>query len=82
MLTQQEDKIRAGGDSFWDPLAAAVVVEDSLASFAEVSLSVIEEEGPQSGRTVAGDAGHKVRVAQGADAAGFEALSLDGLNGR
>ncbi|HNS51920.1 MAG TPA: nucleoside hydrolase [Anaerolineae bacterium] len=82
VLTQQEAKIRAGGYSFWDPFAAAVAVDGSLATFAEVRLSVIEEEGPESGRTAAGDAGQPVRVAVGADAAGFETLFLDGLNGR
>jgi pyrimidine-specific ribonucleoside hydrolase len=82
VLTQQEGKIRSGGYSFWDPLAAAVVVDDSLAAFAEIILTVIEEEGPQSGRTVAGDDGHVVRLAQGADSASFEAHFLDALNGR
>lgn len=82
VLTQQEGKIRAGGYCFWDPFAAAVAVDDSLADLEEVSLSVIEEEGPQSGRTVAGGTGHAVRVAVGADSAGFEVLFMDGLNGR
>jgi len=82
VLTEQEGKIRGGGYSFWDPFASAVVVDDYLAAFAEVSLSVIEEEGPQSGRTVADDAGYIVRVAQSANAASFEVLFLDALNGR
>ena len=41
-----------------------------------------EDEGPQSGRTLASGTGHPVRVATGADAAGFEGLFLDTLNGR
>ncbi len=81
VLAQQESKIQGGAYFFWDPFAAAVAVDDSLADFVEIALSVIEE-GPQSGRTVAGDTGHPVRVAMGADSASFEVLFLDALNGR
>jgi len=82
VLTQKESDVRSGFYYFWDPLAAAVVTQDTLATFEEMTLAVIVEEGPQSGRTLVSSTGHPVRVANGADAADFEGLFLDTLNGR
>jgi pyrimidine-specific ribonucleoside hydrolase len=82
VLTQKESDIRSGSYFFWDPLVAAVVTHDKLAAFEEMTLTVIEDEGPQSGRTLVSGTGNPVRVANGADAAGFEMLFLDTLNGR
>jgi inosine-uridine nucleoside N-ribohydrolase len=81
VLTQKESDVRSGAYCFWDPLAAAVVMDEELATFEELALAVIEEEGPQSGRTLLSSTGHPVRVANGADAAGFEERFLDTLNG-
>jgi hypothetical protein len=44
------------------------------------SLSVVEAEGPESGRTLSSAAGATVRVAVAADSARFEALFLSTLN--
>jgi pyrimidine-specific ribonucleoside hydrolase len=82
VLTQKESDIRSGTYYFWDPFAVAIVMDDKLAAFEEMALTVIEEEGPQSGRTLLSSTGHPVRVANGADAAAFEGLFLDTLNGR
>jgi inosine-uridine nucleoside N-ribohydrolase len=82
VLTQKESDVRSGSYFFWDPFVAAVVTDDKLAAFEEMALTVNEDEGPQSGRTLASGTGHPVRVATGADAAGFEGLFLDTLNGR
>ena len=82
VLAQKESDLRAGGYYFWDTLAAAIVADESLATFQEMSLVVMDEEGPQSGRTAVSDSGHTMRVATFADQARFEALFLDALNGR
>jgi inosine-uridine nucleoside N-ribohydrolase len=82
VLTQKEGDVRSGSYYFWDPFAAAVVTDEKLAASEEMSLAVVDEEGSQSGRTQVSATGHPVRVATGAEAARFEALFLDGLNGR
>lgn len=82
VLTQKESDVRSGTYCFWDPFTAAVVTDDKLAAFEEMALVVIEEEGPQSGRTLVSSSGHPVRVANGADAVGFGGLFLDTLNRR
>ena len=45
-------------------------------------MRVIEEEGPQSGRTLVAQDGSNMRVCTNADSARFEELFLDTLNGR
>jgi inosine-uridine nucleoside N-ribohydrolase len=82
VLTQKENDIRSGGYYFWDPLAAAIATQDSLGTFQELSVTVIEKEGPESGRTQVSDSGYKIRVTVAADRGHFETLLLDGLNGR
>jgi pyrimidine-specific ribonucleoside hydrolase len=82
VLTQLEDFIQSGRYYFWDPLAAAIATEESLGTFQELQLKVIEEEGPESGRTLVSDDGHLIRVAMTADRARFETLFLDVLNQR
>jgi len=81
-LTQKENDIRQGWYYFWDPLAAAIVIEESLAKFQQLHLVVIEEEGSDSGRIMESNRGRNVRVAIWADAALFDQLFLDTLNGR
>jgi pyrimidine-specific ribonucleoside hydrolase len=81
-LTQKENDIRQGWYYFWDPLAAAIATEESLTNFQEFQLVVIEEEGSDSGRILESNSGRIVRVAIWADAARFEQLFLDTLNGR
>jgi inosine-uridine nucleoside N-ribohydrolase len=82
VLTQKESDVRSGTYCFWDPFAAALLMDGRLATYKEMRLTVIEEDGPQSGRTMVSSPGHPVRVADGADAAGFERRFLDTLNGR
>lgn len=80
--TQIENRIRQGGNYFWDPLAAAIATNEGLANFQEVQLVVIDEEGPDSGRTPEDKDGKTIRVATWANAEQFEELFLDTLNGR
>ena len=82
VLTQMQDFINSGGYYFWDPLAAAVAIDESLVTVQPQALKVIEEEGPESGRTLAAKDGTTVRVCTAADGAGFEELFLDTLNGQ
>ena len=82
VLAAQEENVRSGYYYFWDPLAAAIATEDELGVFQEKHLVVVEEEGPESGRTMESDDGSLIRVAVGADKERFETLFLDAVNGR
>lgn len=81
-LTTQVDFIGSGGYFFWDPLAAAVATDETLATIAERNLTVIEEEGAESGRTLEAESGSPIRVAVEADGEQFQTVFLDILNGR
>jgi pyrimidine-specific ribonucleoside hydrolase len=81
VLTKLDKSIRAGQFDFWDPLAAAVLTDESLVTFQELPIAVIEEEGSESGRTLVSEDGHPMRVAVKAELPRFEALFLDTLNG-
>ena len=67
-------------DYFWDQLAAAVLTDESLVTFEDDTLCVVEEEGPQIGQTKIAAGCPKVRVAIVADKARFEQVFLDTLN--
>lgn len=82
VLTAQQEYIRSGQYYFWDPLAAAIATEEGLATFQEISLVVVEEEGPESGRTLRSEKGFVIRVAMTADRERFEMLFLNAVNGR
>lgn len=82
LLTQMQDFIYSGGYYFWDPLAAAVAIDESLVTIQSQALIVIEEEGAESGRTLAAADGSTVRVCTAADGAAFEEVFLNTLNGR
>ena len=81
-LTQRENSIRQGNYYFWDPLAAVLATDASLANFESLPLVVMEEEGPDSGRTFESKDGQMIHVATWADADQFEKLFLNTLNGR
>ena len=78
--TQYYDFVQSGGYYFWDPLAAAILTDNSLAAYETRNLTVIEEEGNQSGRTQVSESGTPVRVAVNVEAERFEQLFLDTLN--
>jgi pyrimidine-specific ribonucleoside hydrolase len=82
LLTERRDSIAAGFYYFWDPLAAAVLVDESLSSFESTSLTVVAEEGPESGRVIRSAAGPSSRFATSADLAPLEQTLIDTLNGR
>lgn len=82
VLAQRQDLIGFGGYFFWDPLAAAIATDESLATIQQQTLKVTEEEGAESGRTVVIEGGSSIRVCTAADGARFEEVFLNALNGR
>ncbi len=80
VLTQQKAFIDSGGYYFWDPLAAAILADESLATFQNKNLCVVETEGPESGWTKSGNGCPEVRVAVSADGGRFEEIFLNTLN--
>jgi inosine-uridine nucleoside N-ribohydrolase len=82
VLSRMQGFISSGDYFFWDPLAAAVATDESLVTIELHTLAVIEEEGPESGRTLVTEGGRNIRVCTDADGARFEELFLDTLNGR
>lgn len=81
VLSRLHDSIASGGYYFWDPLAAAIVVDEGLTTFEEGRLTVETADGLTSGGMVAASGGQVVRVAVSADRERFEALLLASLNG-
>jgi len=78
VLTKNKSQLN-GGFYFWDPLAAAILTENSLATF-DTKRLIIVEGGDESGRTEVSEGGVSIRVAVTADAERFEQLFLDTLN--
>lgn len=76
VLTANLDFVDNGGFQFWDSLTAAIFTDQSIAKFKEVELTVVEEEGPESGRTARTSGGPKIKVAMSADRKVFEGIVL------
>jgi pyrimidine-specific ribonucleoside hydrolase len=74
--------VARGGSSFWDPLAAAVLAEPSLATFDDVRIRAVEADGARWGATEETSAGALVRAVTTADADRFEDVFLSTLDGR
>ena len=79
VLTREYAAIRSGSYDFWDPLAAVLLTDERVAALQTRSLSVVQTEGPESGRTLPSAEGATVRVAVSADSARFEPLFLNTL---
>ena len=79
LLAGNEAMVTSGDYFFWDPLAAAVLTEPTLAEFTEQHLSVVVQ-GAEAGRVLPDPSGAPVRVAVSADAARFEQLFIETLN--
>jgi pyrimidine-specific ribonucleoside hydrolase len=76
ILTANLGFVDSGGFQFWDSLTAAIFTDQSIATFEEMELTVVEEEGPESGRTKPASAGSTVKVATSADRGRFEQILL------
>jgi inosine-uridine nucleoside N-ribohydrolase len=81
-LTRSIGFVRSGKYYFWDPLTAAVALDESLGTFETRPVSVIEEEGRESGATRLDEAGVPVKIAMTADGDRFKQHFLDVLNSR
>ncbi len=81
VLTRNIGFVRSGEYYFWDPLTAAIAVDESLGTFETQPVSVIEGGGPESGATRVDERGDLVRIATAADGDGFRQVFLDVLNG-
>jgi pyrimidine-specific ribonucleoside hydrolase len=79
MLFQNLESIESGGYFFWDPLAAAVMVDESLVTLETREVTVIDTEGAENGRTKPVGNGPEIRVATNPDAAAFEASFIRAL---
>ncbi len=80
LLTANLDFVDSGGFQFWDSLTAAASTDQSIVKFEERNLSVVEKEGPESGRLKQDANGVKIKVAMSADQNKFEGLFLTVLN--
>ncbi len=81
-LTQNIAFVRSGNYYFWDPLTAAIAVDESLGTFDTRPVKVVEEEGPESGATRLEEDGSPVRITTAAVGERFKQHFLDVLNGR
>jgi len=79
LLVRMERIIKTGDLYFWDPFAAAVSADESLAIMEYKKLIVVEEKGPDSGRTILSGDGSRIRVCVGADRERFEKLLVNTL---
>ena len=80
LLTANLDFIDSGGLQFWDTLAATVFTDQSVASFEEIQLVVVADEGSESGRTRPDSNSAMIKVAMSADRNKFESVFLTILN--
>lgn len=72
--------VGTGGAFFWDPLAAAAVIDPSLLTTERADIDVVTTDGPDVGRTIRSADGHPIDVATSASARRFEDLLLRTLD--
>jgi pyrimidine-specific ribonucleoside hydrolase len=79
-LYQANPLVGTGAAYFWDPLAAAAVVDRSVVTTERAYIAVVTEDGPDVGRTIRSADGHPIDVATSAHAGTFEDLLLRTLD--
>ena len=82
VLAQNIGFVRSSDYYFWDPLTAAIAVDESIGTIETQPVIVIGEEGSESGATRLDENGSPVRIATAASGERFKQLFLDVLNGR
>ncbi len=81
IISKLKDEL--GDMDFWDPLAAVISSDQSIANITTYPVTVITAEGNENGRTkVDSVAGNSVNVCFDTDMNNFENVFLDVLNGR
>ncbi len=81
MLTENIGFVRSGDYYFWDPLTAALAVEQNLGTIESQPVVVLEEEGPESGATRVDQDGNPVKIVTVVAGERFKELFLAVLNG-
>ncbi len=79
-LYQANPLVGTGHAYFWDPLAAAAVIDPSLLTTERADIAVVTGDGPDIGRTIRSADGDPIDVATSADAGMFEGLLLRTLD--
>jgi len=82
VLTEKIGFVHSGEYFFWDPLTAAIAVDESLGTFEVQPVVIIEEEGSESGATEIDENGSQVKITTSAAGERFKQHFLDVLNGR
>jgi pyrimidine-specific ribonucleoside hydrolase len=72
--------VGTGQAYFWDPLAAAAVIDPSLLRTERENIAVVTENGSDIGRTIRSADGHPIDVATSVDARTFEDLLVRTLD--
>ena len=80
IVKSRESDVQKGEFFFWDPLAAVIATDESIAQIEERIVAVVTEDGAESGRTKEDINGSKIRVALSANPVAFEKLYIDVLN--
>lgn len=80
VLVGSAESIEAGWYYFWDPLAAAVLADESLVTLESRDVTVVDTPGADYGRTKPVGNGPEIQVATAADAAAFEEFFITILN--
>jgi inosine-uridine nucleoside N-ribohydrolase len=80
LLTAQFDSVTSGIYYFWDPLAAAILVDESLGYIKEGNVFVNVQPGTSYGLTRLMSSGLPARYAKSVDAGRFEYEFLRALN--
>jgi inosine-uridine nucleoside N-ribohydrolase len=79
-LIRNNPQVYTGDAYFWDPLAAAVVVDPELVATEEAAVTVVTAPGRDNGRTVRRREGTPVTIARRPRVAAFEELLLRTLD--
>jgi pyrimidine-specific ribonucleoside hydrolase len=80
VLAGNAESIESGGYYFWDPLAAAVLTNQSLVTLQSREVTVVDTAGVDNGRTKPVGNGPEIQVATAPNTAAFEELFINTLN--
>jgi len=82
VLGQMQSFIESGNWYFWDPMAAAIMLDESLAAFKDQPIHVVEEPGKMLGATVVTSGAPLIQVAVSADGIRFTQEFIQTLNNK
>ena len=81
-LGQMQSFIESGRWFFWDPMAAAIMLDESLTAFEDQPIHVVEEPGDMLGATVVAPDAPVIKVAVSADGDRFAEEFIQTLNNK